>query len=115
MGKPVDEVVGPVRTDSASNYLYRLTYSSIVYSCRLYWCRISDCLPYGFVALAVMDRRTPGVAAWLYSGSFNASNSNRTYHVAAIRTAYYYRTSGSINGGSRRAFSLEVHFTFLSV
>lgn len=94
MGKPVDEVVGPVRTDSAGDCLHRLTYSSMVYSRRLYWCRISDYLPYGFVALAAIDRRTPGVAAWLHSGSFTASNSNRTYHVAAIRTAYLLQNVG---------------------
>ena len=62
------------------------------------------------MALAILDRRTPGVAAWLYSRCFAAGASDRTYYVTIIRAPYYYPTSGSTNGGGRRAFSIEVLF-----
>ena len=84
----------------------------MVYSCRLHWSRISDCLSYGFVALAALNRYAPGMAVWLHSRCFTAANSDRTYHAAAIRITHHHRTSGSADGGGRRAFSTEVLFYF---
>jgi len=60
----------------------------------------------------IIDRRAPGMAVWLHSRCFTAVNSDRTYHVTAIYTTHHYRTSGSTNGGGRRAFSTEVLFHF---
>jgi hypothetical protein len=60
----------------------------------------------------ITDRRAPGMTVWLHSGCFTAVNSDRTYHVAAIHTTHHHRTSGSADGGDRRAFSTEVLFHF---
>ena len=82
----------------------------MVYSCRPYRRYILDCVPDGFIALAALDRRTPGVAAWLPSRYFTAGNTDRTYYVATIRATYRHRTSRSAHGGGRRALSTEILF-----
>lgn len=107
MGKLVQEMVGPIRTDSPGSRLRRRTYSSMVYSRRPYWRYISDCVSDGFIALATLDRRTPSVAAWLYSRYSTAGNTDRTYYITTVRATHYRRTSRSTYGGSCRALSIE--------
>ena len=114
MGKLIEGAVGPVRTDSLGRCLRRRTYYRMVCSRRLYWRRISDYLRDGFVALAGLGGCTPAMAAWLHSRCFIAGDSDRNDDVAAIRAAYRHRTSGPVNGGSRRACFTEVLF-YLSV
>ena len=96
--------MGSVRTDCSGRCLRRRTYSSVVCSRRIY------CLPYGFVALAALDQRTPGVAAWLHASCFTAGSPDRAHHDAAIRTANPHRTLGSADLDGRRAFSTEILF-----